>query len=67
MRVYADFGAIRHVHDKVQRRMMAILSGVAQYPGADPAMFARRRASSAEIECRAAGLWSDRAVRLVLS
>lgn len=52
---------MRRTLDTVRRRMMASLSRVSPYPGKDPATCARRRARAAAAECRAAGLWSERA------
>lgn len=48
------------------KHMHRLLGGAAPYPGEDAASFAWRRARPAAVECRVAGLWSDRAARIVV-
>lgn len=48
-----------------QRILFVLLVGLPPHPGQTPAATARTRARSAAVECRGAGLWSQRFARLV--
>lgn len=52
--------------DGVQRRMLPLLSGTVPHRGEEISVFVRLRARSAAVDCRAAGLRSVRAARLVV-